>query len=140
MRGEIDPAAAAAEYAAALRSHLGDPPQFDLVLLGLGPDGHTASLFPGTPPQTDDAALVRAVYATSQTMWRITLTPLAINGARTVAFAVEGEDKATTLATVLEGAYDPTTYPAQIVAPTSGQLMWLVDSAAAGMLHGDHRA
>jgi 6-phosphogluconolactonase len=135
IRGEIDPATAAAEYADVLRTDLGDPPVFDLVLLGLGPDGHTASLFPGTPPESDDDALVRAVYSKSQAMWRVTITPKVINAARTVAFAVEGVQKTAILATVLEGPRDPTKYPAQIVAPASERLLWLVDELAAGMLH-----
>ena len=134
IRGEIEPAQAAAEYAGTLRTDLGAALQFDLVLLGLGPDGHTASLFPGTPPDTDDDALVRAVYAQSQAMWRVTVTPAIINAARSVIFAAEGAEKAAILATVLNGEYDPTRYPAQIVAPTSGRLTWLVDSLAAGML------
>jgi 6-phosphogluconolactonase len=138
IRGEIDPAVAAADYAEILRTDLGNPPHFDLVLLGLGPDGHTASLFPGTPPETDDAALVRAVYAQSQAMWRVTITPKVINGASTVIFAVDGADKAAILATVLEGPHDPTTYPSQIVAPASGRLIWLVDTLAAGMLREKH--
>jgi 6-phosphogluconolactonase len=139
IRGEADPGQAANEYASILRADMGDTPQFDLVLLGLGPDGHTASLFPGTPPDTDDDALVRAVYAQSQMMWRITITPKVINNARTVAFAVEGPDKAQILATVLETPPDPVKYPAQIVHPTSGRLLWLVDELAAGMLkHKGH--
>ncbi|MEO6836322.1 MAG: 6-phosphogluconolactonase [Candidatus Tumulicola sp.] len=139
IRGEIDPATAAADYASILRTDLGDLPRFDLVLLGLGPDGHTASLFPGTPPATDDAALVRAVYAQSQAMWRVTVTPEVLNASRTVVFAVEGAAKAAILATVLEGPHDPVKYPAQIVAPASGRLIWLVEQLAAGMLHKDHR-
>ncbi|MGA8533702.1 MAG: 6-phosphogluconolactonase [Candidatus Tumulicola sp.] len=135
IRGEIDPTAAAAEYAQILRTDMGDLPHFDLVLLGLGPDGHTASLFPGSPPDTDDDALVRGVYSESQSMWRVTVTPKVINAARTVAFAVEGVEKTAILATVLQGPRDPTKYPAQIVAPKSGRLVWLVDELAAGMLH-----
>lgn len=138
IRGEIEPAEAAAEYADVLRTDLGPTPQLDLVLLGLGPDGHTASLFPGTPPQTDEAALVRGVFAQSQAMWRVTVTPAVINAARDVIFAVEGAQKAQILATVLDGEYDPTQYPAQIVAPTSGRLTWLVDSLASGMLKSLH--
>lgn len=134
IHGEIDPAKAANDYASVIRADLGDPPRFDLVLLGLGPDGHTASLFPGTPPDTDDAALVRAVYAQSQAMWRVTITPMLINAARAVAFAVEGAEKAAILAAVYEGPRDPTKYPAQIVQPASGQLTWLVDELAAGIL------
>ena len=134
IQGEIDPAKAAEAYAAELRTDLGEPPRFDLVLLGMGADGHTASLFPGADPTTDDDALVRGVYSESQMMWRVTITPSVINAARVVAFAVEGVQKAATLAAVREGPYDPTHLPAQIVRPVAGRLVWLVDDLAAGML------
>lgn len=134
IAGEIDPGHAANEYASLLRAAFGNLPHLDLVLLGIGPDGHTASLFPGSPPETDDDALVRAVYAESQGMWRVTITPKVINSARTVAFAVEGPEKAEILATVYEGPIDPVKYPAQIVEPNPGQLIWLVDDAAAALL------
>jgi 6-phosphogluconolactonase len=134
IKGEIDPQKAAADYAQELRADLGAPPRFDLVMLGMGTDGHTASLFPGADPTTDSDALVRGVYSDSQMMWRVTLTPEAINAASNVVFAVEGLTKANTLAAVREGPYDPRKLPAQIVAPTSGRLVWLVDSLAAGML------
>jgi 6-phosphogluconolactonase len=132
MHGEDEPAQAAAAYRDELIATLGELPRFDLVMLGMGPDGHTASLFPGTDPLTDDAALVRAVYSNSQSQWRITLTPRVLNGARAVVFAVEGAGKAKTLAQVREGAYDPAQFPSQIVAPVKGTLTWLVDRAAAG--------
>ncbi len=135
MHGEADPGIAANEYASLLRADLGALPHLDLVLLGLGEDGHTASLFPGALPEGDDGALVRAVYADSQKEWRITLTPAVINAAACVAFAVEGAQKAPALAAVYEGADDPAAYPAQIVAPASGRLVWIVDEAAAGLLH-----
>lgn len=134
MHGESDPAGAAREYADVLRSDLGGNPEFDLVLLGLGPDGHTASLFPGSSPETDNDSLVRAVYAESQAMWRVTITPKVINASRTVAFAVDGDEKASILASVLEGPLDPVVHPAQIVAPSPGRLLWLVDKAAASKL------
>lgn len=134
IRGEADPGFAANNYASVIRSDLADPPHFDLVLLGLGPDGHTASLFPGSPPDLHDSVLVRAVYAESQAMWRVTMTPKLLNLGRTVAFAVEGAEKADILAKVLEGPVDTTTYPAQIVHPSSGRLLWLVDELAAGTL------
>jgi 6-phosphogluconolactonase len=134
IHGEVDPGHAANEYASILRTDLGNAPQFDLVLLGLGPDGHTASLFPGTPPDIDDGSLVKAVYAQSQMMWRVTITPKVINLARTVAFAVSGASKAQILAEVYEGPIDPVKYPAQVVDPSSGRLIWLVDELAAGML------
>ncbi len=139
IRGELDPGVAANEYASILRADLGNAPQFDLMLLGLGRDGHTASLFPGTPPDTDDESLVRAVYSQTQMMWRVTMTPRLINLSRTVAFAVEGPDKAQVLADVYEGPIDPVKYPAQIVRPASGRLLWFVDKLAAGMLHGSAR-
>jgi 6-phosphogluconolactonase len=135
MRGEIDPAIAANEYASLIRANLGGRPQFDLVLLGLGENAHTASLFPGTPPDLDDNALVRAVNVASQNMWRITLTPEAINAARGVVFAVEGAAKAPALHAVLEGPRDAVQWPAQIVQPSHGTLTWLVDEAAARNLN-----
>jgi 6-phosphogluconolactonase len=133
MRGEDEPQSAAAAYRADVLEHLGEKPRLDLVMLGMGPDGHTASLFPGNDPLDDDAQLVRAVYSQSQSQWRITLTPRVLNGARTVVFSVEGAGKAATLAAVREGPYDPQRYPSQIIAPIDGDLLWLVDRAAAGI-------
>ncbi|HXO17778.1 MAG TPA: 6-phosphogluconolactonase [Candidatus Dormibacteraeota bacterium] len=138
IAGEADPGHAANEYASVLRADLGNAPQFDLVMLGLGPDGHTASLFPGASPEVDDQALVRAVYAKSQMMWRVTITPKVINLARTVVVALEGPDKAAAFAMVYQGPIDPVKYPAQIVNPVSGRLIWLVDELAAGMLKSRH--
>ncbi len=135
IAGEADPGQAANEYASLLRTVFGNAPRLDLILLGLGPDGHTASLFPGTRPDTDDDALVRAVYSESQIMWRVTMTPKVFNLGRTVAFAVDGPDKAQILAEVYQGPFDPVKYPAQIVQPSSGRLIWLVDEMAAGMIH-----
>ncbi len=134
IRGEIDPGLAANEYASILRADLGNAPRYDLMLLGLGKDGHTASLFPGMAPDTDDEALVRAVYAEPDAMWRVTVTPKVINMSRRVAFAVQGSDKAQILAEVYEGPADPVKYPAQIVRPEPGRLMWFVDELASGML------
>ena len=131
IRGEDPPEQAAASYAADLKRVLGDRPRFDLVLLGMGADGHTASLFPGTDPMTDSDRLVRAVYSASVQMWRITLTPNVLNAARCVTFAVEGSAKSAALAAVRNGADDPSTYPAQIIAPADGRLIWLADAAAA---------
>ena len=133
MRGEDDPQAAARAYRDDLVAALGTRPRLDLALLGMGPDGHTASLFPGTDPHADDAALVRAVYAPSQAQWRLTLTPQVLDAARTVAFTVEGAAKAAMLKTVREGPYEPSRFPAQSIAPSDGRLLWLVDRAAAGI-------
>jgi 6-phosphogluconolactonase len=135
IRGEADPQEAAAEYARELTENLGGPvPRFDLMLLGMGDDGHTASLFPGSSPEAENDALVRAVYAPSQAMWRVTLTPLVINNARTIAFGIEGHGKAESFHAVFQGTIDPVTYPSQIVRPADGRLIWYVDNDAAGML------
>ncbi len=134
MRGEAEPGIAANEYASLLRADLGDAPQLDLIMLGLGEDGHTASLFPGTVYGLESDSLVESVYANSQAMWRITLTPKVLNLGQRVVFAVEGAAKARALAAVLEGPYDPVTWPAQIVKPLSGELTWLVDRAATSLL------
>ncbi len=135
IEAEIYPNEAARKYARVLRDDVGNPPHLDLVMLGMGPDGHTASLFPGMPPETDQEKLVRAVRAEAMaTMYRITITPYVINNARTVVFATEGAAKAETLAAVREGPHDPTKYPAQIVNPVDGRLLWLVDEAAASRL------
>ena len=134
MEGEIDPATAARTYADVLVAELGALPRFDLVMLGMGPDGHTASLFPGTDPTTDDELLVRAPYVEKFAEYRITITPLVINGARRIAIVTCGSEKAEALAAALNGAYDPTTYPIQIVRPVEGILNWFVDKAAASRL------
>lgn len=131
MEGEDDPPAAAHHYADLLIRQLGDPPRLDTVLLGMGADGHTASLFPGTDPLTDNALLVRAPFVAKLQAYRLTLTPLVINNASHVVIAVEGLPKASALYAVREGAHDPVLHPIQIVAPSSGRLTWLTDRAAA---------
>jgi 6-phosphogluconolactonase len=132
MRGEADPADAAAQYRDQLVAVLGEEPRFDLVMLGVGPDGHTASLFPGADPTESDSMMVRAVYSSSQEQWRITLTPSVLNNSRIVVFACEGQGKASIVKQIREGDYDPRTFPAQIIAPRDGRLVWLLDRAAAG--------
>jgi 6-phosphogluconolactonase len=139
MQGEIDPGLAANEYASILRAELGGSPRFDLVMLGLGEDGHTASLLPGIAQEPEDDSLVEAAFAQSQAMWRVSITPKVINAARRVVFAVDGAQKARALAAVYDGARDPLTYPAQLVQPRSGELTWLVDEAAANLLRSGAR-
>ncbi len=133
MRGEIDPQRAALDYACDLRDSLGNAPQLDLCMLGLGADAHTASLFPGSDPFVDDDALARAVYAESVRMWRITITPKVINDSREVLFGVSGTEKTAALKAVREESYHPWRYPAQVVKPHGGRVLWYVDAAAAGV-------
>lgn len=134
MRGEDDPLQAARDYAELLLQTMSDLPRFDLVMLGMGPDGHTASLFPGTDPLTDNDRLVRAPYVEKLSSHRITITPRVINNARHVIIATEGLPKAPALYAVREGPYEPQIHPIQIVAPTNGRLSWFVDRAAAAEL------
>lgn len=134
MRGEDEPHAAAAAYAAELARELGPHPRFDLLYLGMGPDGHTASLFPGTLAAIDDSQLAVANWVPQFSTWRITLTPNVINAAATVVITCGGAAKADALHGVLEGPYAPDTYPVQLVAPADGDLHWLIDEAAAAKL------
>lgn len=135
MCGELEPQAAAEDYAGELRAFFATPwPRFDLILLGMGNDGHTASLFPGSAALRETGRPVVSVTAHYQDRpaCRVTLTPRAINEAREVLFLVTDAAKAEILRAVLEGPKGP--YPAQQIHPTSGQLTWLVDAAAASEL------
>ncbi|MFB3887252.1 MAG: 6-phosphogluconolactonase [Thermodesulfobacteriota bacterium] len=143
IHGEEDPEAAAARYEEELRAFFGStgvdgPPRpgLDLVLLGMGRDGHTASLFPGMPAVTGQASWVTAKFVEVVSMWRITLTPAAINAAKEVIFLVSGAEKAERLHDVLEGPIQPQVLPAQMIKPVDGRLVWLVDGAAARFLKG----
>ncbi len=127
IHGEVDPEAAAAAYEQTLRSVAGDG--LDLVLLGLGRDGHTASLFPNRPAGREATRWVVADQDPTGRA-RITLTPPAINAARTVAFIVTGADKALVLQAVREGSPAPDLLPAQRIGPLHGRLVWIVDHAA----------
>jgi 6-phosphogluconolactonase len=130
--------AAAAEYDSMLRGALAEDHDgrrgLDLVLLGLGGDGHIASLFPGAPALQEQHRWVMATYSISLDQHRMTVTYPAINSARCIFFLVTGASKAAVLAAVLEGPYDPERLPAQGVRPGNGKLLWLVDEAAAGTL------
>lgn len=138
MRGEDEPTTAARAYASVLRRELEkgleEIPSFDLIMLGMGPDGHTASLFPGSDPYTDDAELVRAPYVPKFATYRITLTPRAINAARRVIVATAGDEKAAALAAVIDGTILPETYPIVVVRPDPGRVTWIVDTTAASQL------
>ena len=133
MLGEGTPDQAALSYESQLRANLaGDG--FDLVLLGMGDNGHTASIFPGLAAVTETARWVLAQYVEVMGMWRVTLTPIAINSARTIVFLASGAGKAEMLQRVLQGPYEPVVLPSQIIRPTYGKLHWLVDQAAAAQL------
>jgi 6-phosphogluconolactonase len=134
VRTELGPRAAARDYEEQIRQVFELPaglPRFDLVLLGMGPDGHTASLFPGNPTLAEREALVATTVAEKPPPERITLTFPVLNAAAEILFLVAGADKAAMLRKVLHG--DPTgrTYPAQSVRPSNGRLLWLVDESAA---------
>ena len=134
MRGEGEPTAAAADYDAVLVRELGERPRLDLILLGMGPDGHTASLFPGTTGGIPKDKHCIAHYVPQFDRWRITLTPRAINAARAVAITAGGAEKADALAGVLNGPRQTDVYPSQLVHPENGELRWFVDAAAAALL------
>ena len=134
MRGEDEPAAAASAYERELRELLGATPRVDLVLLGMGDNGHTASLFPGLHAVEERERWVVAEYVAEVSMWRLTVTPVVLNASAEVLFLVAGADKAAMLHRVLEGPRDARALPAQVVAPRDGRLTWLVDAAAAAAL------
>jgi 6-phosphogluconolactonase len=112
----------------------GEFPHFDLVLLGMGPDGHTASLFPETAALQEKSRLVVANWVEKMKAYRITLTLPVLNAARCVAFLVSGADKATVLKEVLEGSAPAEKYPSKLVRPTNGKLIWFLDRAAGSEL------
>lgn len=138
MRTELPPEQAAEDYAGVLRDtfHLesGQLPRFDLIFLGMGPDGHTLSLFPHTAALTVADRLVTANFVPKLNTHRVTFTYPVANHAAAVAFMVAGHDKADALAAVLEGPRNPAEYPSQGVAPTNGELYWFVDRTAAANL------
>jgi 6-phosphogluconolactonase len=125
---------AALEYEQDLRAHFpGEhPPRFDLVLLGLGSDGHTASLFPGSPAVQEKTRWVMANPVEKLGHCRLTLTTPILNNAACVLFLVSGADKATVLQEVIEGAYEPERLPAQLIRPA--RLLWFADQAAGRFL------
>lgn len=139
IKGEKTNAAEAAEeYEQELRASFGleadQLPRFDLVLLGMGAEGHTASLFPGTKALKEERRLVVSNWVGKLYTDRITLTPPVLNNAARVIFMAHGAEKAPALKAVLEGPYEPEQLPAQMIQPKRGRVMWLVDPAAAGML------
>lgn len=136
MRCELPPTEAASDYEEQLREFFGpdETPSFDLILLGIGEDGHTASLFPETAAlDVTDRWVVANPVLKLETM-RLTLTIPVVNAAKAVTFLVAGESKAGALREILEGGADPRAYPAKFVRPEGGDLTWMVDRAAAKRL------
>jgi 6-phosphogluconolactonase len=122
---------AAEAYEGLLRTFFGNgSPVFDLVYLGLGENGHTASIFPGTPVVEERSRWAAEIYVAEQDMWRVTLTAPLINQAAAVAFLVAGATKARILQRVLEGRFEPHRVPAQLIRPADGTLLWMADREA----------
>jgi 6-phosphogluconolactonase len=135
MRTDIPPAQSAAEYEKTLHEYFGDRgPSFDLVLLGMGDDGHTLSLFPHTAVVHEETAWVTSYFLQAQDMYRITLTRPIVNRAAHIAFLTTGPKKTHALKEVLKGDYNPDQYPSQTIMPQAGELHWFVDEAAAAGL------
>jgi 6-phosphogluconolactonase len=138
MQGELEPEVAAAEYEYDLRRTFrlegAEAPRFDIVTLGMGPDGHTASLFPETDAIHEIGRLVVANQVPQKDTWRVTLTWPVINHAREVFFLIAGEDKAQPLKEVFLGPKDVERLPSQLIWPASGILTLILDKAAAALL------
>ncbi len=135
MRTDISPEQSAIEYETMLHQYFPTPHSslhtFDLVLLGMGDDGHTLSLFPGTEVLYEEEAWVKAYFLQPQDMYRITLTTPVVNRSAKIAFLTTGANKAHALRQVLKGAYNPELYPSQLIKPEDGELHFFTDEAAA---------
>jgi 6-phosphogluconolactonase len=138
IEGEIDPEEAASKYESVIRREFrlegAEAPRFDVVWLGMGDDGHTASLFPHTEGLHQLGRIVIANHVPQKDTWRITLTSPVINEANDVVFLIGGEAKAEPLEKVLYGEYDPETLPSQLIQPRNGSLTLLLDEQAAAKL------
>ncbi|MDL1894939.1 6-phosphogluconolactonase [Anaerolineae bacterium CFX7] len=137
IRGEEDPAIEALRYEQEIARLYRSAtfPAFDLILLGMGDNGHTASLFPGTAALREQERWVVAQYVEVMQTWRVTFTAPMINAAHHIAFMVEGAGKTEMLWRVLRGPYNPDELPSQLIQPTHGELHWLVDAAAAAKVN-----
>ena len=138
IEGELDPEEAAARYESALRNRFrmegAELPRFDLILLGLGDNGHTASLFPNSDALDSMMRLAVSVHVEAKNPWRVTLTWPVINHAGKVLFQIQGASKADVLHKVMLGPYQPDVLPSQLIRPESGELTLLLDQAAAAQL------
>jgi len=134
VRTELDPELAAEDYALVLRRNAQPPlewPRFDLILLGLGDDGHTASLFTGIPLDLKKPAMAVQAATANPPGWRVTLTPEVLNAGRRVVFLVQGAEKSRIVANVLYGGAETGQLPAKSIRPVDGELIWLLDQGAA---------
>jgi 6-phosphogluconolactonase len=133
---ETDREAAAHKYELEIKRVFGTDgiPSFDLIQLGMGPEGHTASLFPHQPSLHESQRLIMPVTVPKPPPPRLTFTPPLINAARHIQFLITGAEKADTLQAVLEGPYQPDEYPAQIVRPPHGEVTWMLDTTVAAKL------
>jgi 6-phosphogluconolactonase len=140
VHGELPPAQAATRYVEEIRGFFGlakgELPRFDIVQLGMGPDGHTASLFPGSPALEDRESIAAAISAPKPPPWRVTLMPGVLLAAGHSVFLVGGEDKAEAVRQVFQGDYDPRRYPAQMVSRHGQGVTWFLDQAAASLIDG----
>jgi 6-phosphogluconolactonase len=136
--GEITPALAAKRYAEEIREFFGldagEMPRFDIVHRGMGPDAHSASLFPGEPLIDDRENIAAAVYVEKFHQWRVTLLSAALLAAKHTVFLVAGDDKAEAVRAVFKEEYDPKKYPAQIASHHTRGVAWFMDEAAARLL------
>ena len=136
--GELPPATAATRYAGEIREFFGleegEMPRFDVVHRGMGPDAHSASLFPGEPLIDDREGIAAAVYVEKFHQWRVTLLPGALLAAKHTVFVVAGDDKAEAVRAVFQEEYDPKKYPAQIAPPQGRGVTWFLDEAAARLM------
>jgi 6-phosphogluconolactonase len=136
--GELDPQVAARRYADELRQFFGlaegEMPHFDLIHRGIGPDAHTASLFPGEPLIDDHQNLTAAVYAPQFKQWRVTLLPGPLMAAKQTVMLVAGEDKVEAIRAVFQDPYEPKKYPAQIATREGDPVTWFLDEKSAALL------
>lgn len=137
VESELEPAQAAQAYALTLSGFADTPfnfPRFDLVLLGMGDDGHTASLFPGSPVEMDTPTIAVTAHYQDRPANRVSLTPKVFNQAREIWFLVTGASKAETLRNIIHGERNLELYPAQRIQPVNGNLVWMIDEAAGKFL------
>jgi 6-phosphogluconolactonase len=141
VQGELAPQAAAQHYTEQIRRFFGlnegELPRFDVVHRGMGPDAHTASLFPGDPLIEDRQGIAAATFAAKFRQWRVTLLPGVLLAAKHTVFLVTGDDKKEAVRSVIQDEYDPMTYPAQIATRPGRDVVWFLDQAAAALLADD---